>query len=603
MADTLTVTIDAWRRTKHPRFAVLATWATRAALTEARPPVGVSGKAKDVAAWDEVFARRDALDLPRLFDTLAAGKSKLAAERLTRFAAWNDPRVVTQTLALLEQPPFRAGTAMAFFRAAVGLLVSAEDPRVRPALDELSRRYKSIIETSIGDVVTALLVRTIKSLKEISPAPLTAADEALAAKLEAHFEKELLQTRKATTTKRSSTANDEALLATVYANPDDDAPREVFADALLERGDVRGEFIRLQLLRARGQAGREAIERERELCVDAKRYAAFGQPLSAGGDCVLVRGFPLSLLPRTPKLLVGQAALRTVREVSGVDAMSLKAAKEVLLHPHAQNVRSVRHLNRNLFDTLPDTLSWDEVTLRFVPSAHDLKKLPALTRLKVSPLHSTETLTQPLLPTLEEFRTNAGVGDGVLASLTGVKRLAFNFHQGSAAALLELKAMQQLRALHLHELGAPSQVDGLALEALEISYSGDDATVSALLDALPGLTDLAVMRKAPAVLVKQLKEAGARARRLKRLANSKFTLEHPFTPEAKLTVYPGFNLVSHVKDLVPALADLPEGCVTQVVLKPELGQEFRRRPSPPADDALEALQRANPVLQVSLEWY
>jgi uncharacterized protein (TIGR02996 family) len=44
---------------------------------------------------------------------------------------------------------------------------------------------------------------------------------------------------------------DTGLLAAVIANPDDDLPRLVMADALDERGDVRGEFIRLQVAVAR----------------------------------------------------------------------------------------------------------------------------------------------------------------------------------------------------------------------------------------------------------------------------------------------------------------------------------------------------------------
>ena len=42
-----------------------------------------------------------------------------------------------------------------------------------------------------------------------------------------------------------------ALLAAVLASPDDDAPRLVYADALQQRGDARGEFIALQCELAR----------------------------------------------------------------------------------------------------------------------------------------------------------------------------------------------------------------------------------------------------------------------------------------------------------------------------------------------------------------
>jgi uncharacterized protein (TIGR02996 family) len=47
-------------------------------------------------------------------------------------------------------------------------------------------------------------------------------------------------------------SEEEALLAAVYANPDDDTPRLVYADWLDEHGDAeRAEFIRLQIERAR----------------------------------------------------------------------------------------------------------------------------------------------------------------------------------------------------------------------------------------------------------------------------------------------------------------------------------------------------------------
>jgi uncharacterized protein (TIGR02996 family) len=47
---------------------------------------------------------------------------------------------------------------------------------------------------------------------------------------------------------------EDKLLAEVYASPDDDAPRLVYADWLQERDDPRGEFIALQIARARGKA-------------------------------------------------------------------------------------------------------------------------------------------------------------------------------------------------------------------------------------------------------------------------------------------------------------------------------------------------------------
>ena len=55
------------------------------------------------------------------------------------------------------------------------------------------------------------------------------------------------------------------LFDAVAEAPDDDGPRQVLSDALLERGDPRGEFISLQLLSAQGKATPKQQAREQVL--------------------------------------------------------------------------------------------------------------------------------------------------------------------------------------------------------------------------------------------------------------------------------------------------------------------------------------------------
>src|SRR4051812_6593207 len=52
-----------------------------------------------------------------------------------------------------------------------------------------------------------------------------------------------------------------AFWSAVAAAPDDDLPRLIYADWLDERGDVRGEFIRLQIAEARGAATADEVAR------------------------------------------------------------------------------------------------------------------------------------------------------------------------------------------------------------------------------------------------------------------------------------------------------------------------------------------------------
>jgi uncharacterized protein (TIGR02996 family) len=66
--------------------------------------------------------------------------------------------------------------------------------------------------------------------------------------------------------------HDEAFLQAIIENPEDDAPRLVYADWLEERGDPRGEFIRLQCLLDRtaldDSRRPELLRRERQMLAD-----------------------------------------------------------------------------------------------------------------------------------------------------------------------------------------------------------------------------------------------------------------------------------------------------------------------------------------------
>lgn len=79
------------------------------------------------------------------------------------------------------------------------------------------------------------------------------------------------------------------LLQAVFDDPGDDRLREVVADALMEQGDVRGEFITLQLALARGGAAPETADRALEL------ERGFGRDWSGIPNATRVefaRGFP-----------------------------------------------------------------------------------------------------------------------------------------------------------------------------------------------------------------------------------------------------------------------------------------------------------------------
>jgi uncharacterized protein (TIGR02996 family) len=96
------------------------------------------------------------------------------------------------------------------------------------------------------------------------------------------------------------------LLAAIAAAPDDDAPRMVYADALIERGDPRGEFVALSCKPARTAADDKLIARALR-----EHGKAWLGPLAAVVDksCEWDRGFLSSCKPCTPRSSASNARI------------------------------------------------------------------------------------------------------------------------------------------------------------------------------------------------------------------------------------------------------------------------------------------------------
>ncbi len=233
---------------------------TAAALAIKR---GDHGAARDalVAAWKvrrspAIAGLVDLLD-PQAPDALTAQLAAIVASRVTaslanldRLAKVDDPRLASWVLAALADPPFCSPTSGPFLEALAEAIIRLRDPRLDARLPAIkSILVARVTRKPIYTSVIAILEKGQKKRKPLPPAP--AADAAL----EASLTLELAPLR-------SSLVSRDSLLAEVYARPNDDAPRMVLADFLLERGDPYGELITLQL--ARGREG-EASPREQEL--------------------------------------------------------------------------------------------------------------------------------------------------------------------------------------------------------------------------------------------------------------------------------------------------------------------------------------------------
>jgi uncharacterized protein (TIGR02996 family) len=105
---------------------------------------------------------------------------------------------------------------------------------------------------------------------------------------------------------------DDAFLRAILADPDDDIPRLVYADWLEERGDPRGEFIRLQI--ALAEAARPEAERLR-LAIRNQELLATHHDAWAGAlrelvaECTFERGFVAGITLRLEAFLAHADAL------------------------------------------------------------------------------------------------------------------------------------------------------------------------------------------------------------------------------------------------------------------------------------------------------
>jgi uncharacterized protein (TIGR02996 family) len=174
----------------------------------------------------------------------------------------------------------------------------------------------------------------------------------------------------------------------VYARPSDDAAKQVLADALLEAGDPRGEFIALQMLPRRGRKAELKLERLLE-----RHRAAFLGPLAASvlpAGQVWEKGFLVECRAALDGRLVDEPAWATVRklEVVNDDAMTPRE----LSSPHLKSLREVSQVPRagvlEVFAasrSLPFTsvalegpglvTHWDDAQLRALREARSLPDL------------------------------------------------------------------------------------------------------------------------------------------------------------------------------------------------------------------------------------
>jgi uncharacterized protein (TIGR02996 family) len=251
-AEILAALLDAWAGNHHPAIAELVDAAARRALELRAPRELADTLAARHAQWLSVADARDPLDLDWLVANLVPQRAELARERIAVLDAWpDDPRVVLGLLELCKTKPLVTHRPLwtQIFRGIRKRLA----PHAVARMHELAALSPV---TSFDQYMRGKLVRLIEG----KLASVVEPDAAIVAKLAS-----ALDLRHERASRR--TADD--LYREVWAAPHDDGPRQVLADWLTERGDLRGEFIALQL--ARTARDRTAIRRERALYAEHGR--------------------------------------------------------------------------------------------------------------------------------------------------------------------------------------------------------------------------------------------------------------------------------------------------------------------------------------------
>ena len=267
--------VIAWRATPNPRIADAID------AIDARLPKA------SFESWIGRARKRDRADLGALLATLTTGTLKDTKTRIGFLGGFGrDPRVASALFKIVREVPFTSNGSRPTWLAIFAHLGELADPRVALGADAakagwgiranqrewLEPRFDALVAAlrdKLPERAYAIDAATEKSLGAIESALASGAPKA-----------------KASGGPRSSLGE---LLAAIYANPSDDGARAVYADALQEAGDPRGELIALQLQRERTK---QQIARERALLKAHEREWIGGiAPVVNKGGTEFARGF------------------------------------------------------------------------------------------------------------------------------------------------------------------------------------------------------------------------------------------------------------------------------------------------------------------------
>lgn len=339
-ADALEALLQRWRDDRAPELA---------ALIER-----VSSKLPTPKSWRLSATDAASTNLVELLGTLTEGKFADSLQRIQQLEKLPaDPRVAAALTRLIVTPPFTAQSSREFWSSLYEQLGDRHaDPRTLATVRPLVADYLSTFgATKMGEAMQRRAGALVTTLTERFASTPSADVDALLA---------LVPAEKAAEPKKTSKGGKtlEDLLAAVYENPDDDGVREVYADALLELGDPRGEFIVLQFRRHRGETLTPA-ELKQEAALQKKHVKEWLGPLY---DVLYTthlefrRGFlhAAQIRPVAKALPAARnhPAWSTLRELNMSTGGTNERGASLVIQPNARHVRVMTAVTFHVLDEL-----------------------------------------------------------------------------------------------------------------------------------------------------------------------------------------------------------------------------------------------------------
>lgn len=336
--------VRAWREHhRHPDLANLVERLSHAS-TRAREPLDPTLADADYhASWIARASRADRVDVELLLPGLFRGPlGKRISERFALLLPFaDDPRVTLAFGRMIDEPPVMSVANFSLWTRLFAALHRAPDIRLRPVLE------RCVSSPFSGSRFWPMLQqRSLALLRELPQQP-PALSPAVREQIAAVRQRITKLAPTASITPRSRPSIADQLLAKIYREPELLEHRMVWADALQNLGDPRGEFVQLQL--ARDDASKPG-KRERALLAQYElAWLAELAPVVDRRRLRWANGFPIEaevvFNSQTERALIGSEVWATFQAIDCNDF-------ELIRSPTMRSLRRVGGFGTELLRAL-----------------------------------------------------------------------------------------------------------------------------------------------------------------------------------------------------------------------------------------------------------